>query len=220
MTFLRNHARRFGIAATARYAWCKAMDRIAGYTPYSCFVRPVDQLFPAPAKPHPQLVYRVVEWNEIARIAADPQYEISDTFLATALRRRDVCMGAFAGERLVAYGFSSARATNIDADFCFQIPSGWMYNFKAYTLPEWRGKRIHAGIWEARRRIFREAGFTHLVALVVATNYPSLGSLHRLGFRRVFGFAVVGKSERRRLLAPGNGEQAVFGQFAVRKARC
>jgi hypothetical protein len=224
--FFDDHARRFGVHATGNYVARKAIDRIVGYTPWICLVRAMDEPFPRPGVSQAGVAYRVVRLDEIARAARDPQYEISPAFLDAALTRGDLCVGAFVGERLVAYGFSSARPTNIDPDFCFRIPPGWMYNFKEFTLPAWRGRRIHAGLWAARRQqVLRERGIRNVVALVMATNYPSLASFRRLGFRRVFGFVIIGKGEKRRLLASGSGEQATFrlpdvqGQFSVSKTR-
>jgi hypothetical protein len=224
--FIDDHARRFGIHATGSYVARKAIDRIVGYTPWICLVRATDEPFPRPGVSQAELAYRVVRSDEITRAARDPLYEISPAFLDTALTRGDLCMGAFAGERLVAFGFSSAQPTNIDADFCFSFPPGWMYNFKEFTLPAWRGRRIHAALWGARRwQILRERGVRNVVALVMATNYPSLASFRRLGFRRAFGFAIVGKGEKRCLLARGSGRQATFrlpdeqGEFSVSNTR-
>lgn len=222
--YIIEHARRFGLGAAARYAVWRVLDRAFGYTPYRCFVRAVAAGASAPQSAE-GIACRPLAPGEVESFAcADPRLEIGEAFLAKARQRGDICIGAFDGSQLVGYAFSSTLPTEFDGEFCFAVPRSAVYNYKAFVMPSHRGRRVHAQLWEARRQLFCRLGHEHMAAIVVATNYPSLRSLARLGFRNAFGFALIGSRGRRGVVtrrAPAPSERAVFrvpklhGEFTV-----
>lgn len=172
-----------------------------GYGSYRGFLLPVGAESPPP--PAVPVEIRELGRDELSAFAADPAYEISPRFLAESREREDVCMSAFAGGKLVAYSFNSRSATNIDAGMRFHFPRGWAYHYKAFTLPDWRGKRLHSGMVAAVLRKFAGSpDFKGITTLVVATNYPSLASFERIGFVPTFRFMVFGKGPGRRIIGP------------------
>ncbi len=199
---VRHHASRFGAAPAARYFAWRVADRLVGYMPYRGLVLP---------RPHPQgldasttteLPCREVALDELAAYTSDLSYDLSERFLSEASAAGNRCFGAFAGGKLVSYAFHASAPTNVDSDFRFHFPEGWVYHFKAFTLPEWRGRKLHASLVRAALASVGTArGFRGLATLVVATNYPSLASFTRMGFKPAFRFAIVGKGDDRRVLA-------------------
>ncbi|MGH8222738.1 MAG: hypothetical protein ACREQZ_07170 [Woeseiaceae bacterium] len=147
-------------------------------------------------------VESAVKEHELGTHAADSAYELDTRVVDEAKARGDCCVGVFAGPKLVSYSFNSRLATHIDPEFVFRFPEGWVYHFKAFTLPEWRGQRLHQ--FQIARVVESFAAappFHGLVTLVVRTNYASLASFRRLYFRPAFRFAFVGLGSNRRAAA-------------------
>src|SRR5690606_1757131 len=72
----------------------------------------------------------------------------------------------------------------------------WVYMYKGYTLPEYRGRRLH-GLGMARAmRAYVEEGKHGLVSYVDVMNEASLKSCRRMGYRELgllFGTKVAGR---------------------------
>ncbi len=197
---MRDQAARFGMERAARYVAWRLADRLAGYMPYQGFVLPASRTGTRALPALNGISCREVALAKLAPYAADPAYDLSERFLADARARADCCIGVFAGEKLVSYSFNSAIPTNIDPGFRYDFPQGWVYHFKALTLPEWRGQGLHARQIPAIVNKFAERpGFKGLTTLVVRTNYPSLATFARCRFEPVLRFAIVGKGENRRV---------------------
>lgn len=210
----RDQAARFGAARAARYLAWRISDRLAGYMPYQGFVLPASRARTRAMPAMNGIFCREVALHELAPYTRDPAYDLSERFLAEARARADCCIGVFAGEKLVSYSFNATIPTNIDPGFRYEFPEGWVYHFKAFTVPEWRGQGLHGcQVSAVLGKFAGRAGFKGLTTLVVATNYPSLASFARFYFEPVFRFAIVGKGEKRRVMADSfTGVQAVNGR--------
>lgn len=199
---VKNNAVRFGVGRAARYFVWRVADRLAGYMPYQGFVLPASRAHVRDAPAANGFACREVPLEELRRYASESAYDLSERFLSEARVRADCCIGVFAGGRLVSYSFNARIPTNIDGDFRYEFPEGWVYHFKALTLPEWRGQGLHARQMPViLRRFAGLPGFKGLTTLVVAANYPSLASFGRLYFEPVFRFVIAGKGAKRRLVA-------------------
>ena len=145
----------------------------------------------ASPKPDGRIRARRVTQEELAEYSKKPDYHITSAFLRGLRPRRDICMGVFVDGILAAYSFLSVAPTPVDGPLAFCFPHGWVYVYKSFTHPDWRGRRLHGiGILQAIREL-GEASQSHysgLVALVATDNRPSLRAFQRLGFRatRVF----------------------------------
>ncbi|OGA70389.1 MAG: hypothetical protein A3G81_34475 [Betaproteobacteria bacterium RIFCSPLOWO2_12_FULL_65_14] len=208
---VRDHAARFGAERAARYLAWRVADRLAGYMPYQGLLLPASRARGRNAFAPNRLVCREVALQELAPYTSDSAYDLSERFLSDARARADCCIGVFAGEKLVSYSFNSRVPTNIDSGFRYEFPEGWVYHFKAFTLPEWRGQGLHSRQMSAILNKFAGlACFKGLTTLVVTTNYASLASFARLYFEPVFRFAIVGKGEKRRVVADGHSFREGF----------
>ena len=129
---------------------------------------------------------RFVRGDELAMFAREPAYQISADFLHKARARGDRCYALFDGERLAAYGWYSDLPTPIDEHFVLHFDSAYTYMYAGYTLPAYRGKRLHAvGMCRALRAITEE-GKNGLISNVLSNNLASLQSVRRMGYR-IFG---------------------------------
>lgn len=131
---------------------------------------------------------RAVQRSELARLSAAGFSGISRKFLRGIAGTPDLCFGAFAGEALVSYVFfAPASPIAIDARLQFSFPAGWIYVYKAFTQPAWRGKRLlHQVLAHAMTRL----GPHRFVTLVVAGNQASRKAFERCGFRPTQRFPV------------------------------
>jgi hypothetical protein len=129
---------------------------------------------------------RFVEGDELARVTADPAYDMTAGFVREATWKGDRCYGLFEGDTLAAYGWYSSEPTRVDDSFVLRFDPRYTYMYKGFTLPAYRGKRLHAvGMCQALRA-FTQEGKRGLVSYVMSTNFASLRSTERMGYR-IFG---------------------------------
>jgi len=153
---------------------------------------------------------RVLDRSDLARYSQESAYGISPRFLDGIAARDDLCVAAFSGSELVSYRFFAAQPTDIDAHLRFHFPPGWIYAYKAFTHPSWRGRRLHRELFlrsmsevEPWQRGSREPlGF---VTLVLSDNESSAKALARVGFGPFTSFTVLRVLSRPRLVAPEDG---------------
>lgn len=214
----RDHAARFGVDRAARYVAWRLADRFAGYMPYRGLVLPASRIGDR-SEPLPQGVFcREMALQELVPYASDRAYDLGARFLSEAGDRGDCCIAVFAGQTLVSYSFNARIPTNIDAQFRYEFPPGWVYHFKAFTHPQWRGRKLHGfQMADILRRFRPTAGFKGLTTLVAATNYASLASFAGLNFEPAFRFTIVGKGAERRVVGWRRCGQVNVEGFAVAK---
>lgn len=149
-----------------------------------------------------------VEWRfltdeQLAEFAADGANHISAEFLVQALVKGDRCYAALAGGRLVAYSWYSHEPTEADG-LLLRFRPDYVYMYKAFTAPDYRGRRLYEiGVSQALD-YFRAQGFAGLISDVELHNFGSLRSLRRLGFVE-FGQSVILKLGARALIRTSRG---------------
>lgn len=135
------------------------------------------------------------------RFSADPEYDLSSRFLERLQARPDLCIGAFVDARPVCYAFVSSSATQIDEHLLFHFPERWLYIYKAFTHPEFRGKRLLNELFLHGLPLIGEwvkptVDPLAFVTLVLSHNGPSLKAFGRMGFQPEDHFALVRLSSR------------------------
>jgi len=184
--YIRETVRKYGVRATLHDIECRVVNKIAyfrileGMTVRLQDVRD-PTLFEAQG-----FDARFVGADELAKFAYEPAYNISVDFLHRTRVRGDRCYALFDGELLAAYGWYSDLPTPIDEHFVFHFDRAYTYMYGGYTLPAYRGKRLHAvGMCLAMRAITEE-GKKGLISNVFSNNFASLQSVTRMGYR-IFG---------------------------------
>jgi len=118
--------------------------------------------------------------------------DMDAAFIDEAFSRGDRCYGVFVGDTLASYGWYSARETKINDDLLVRFDPAYMYRYKGYTLPVYRGQRLH-GVGIARSlSIVLAEGRKGLVSYVRANNFASLRSCYRVGYKD-FGEIVIAR---------------------------
>ena len=80
------------------------------------------------------------------RAAADePIYELEAAMAARLQSGRDTCFAAFHRGRLVNYAWYAVECIEPEHRFSagLKLPGDTVYLYKAFTLPEYRGRRLH-----------------------------------------------------------------------------
>lgn len=134
--------------------------------------------------------------QEMLEIFPDGVLDLSPQFLREALTRKDECLAIFLDHKLASYGWYAHHHAPFSEYLKVSFDPSWVYMYKGFTAPEYRGKRLHAlGKIKALKH-FTPRGFKGLISYVEVVNYPSLISNHRLGYRDTGFVALFGNPHR------------------------
>jgi len=184
--YILENIRKYGLAATLHDIECRGVNKIAYFKILEGMTIRLQDVRDPTLFEAQGFDARFVDADELAKFAYEPVYDISVDFLRKARARRDRCYALFDGELLAAYGWYSDLPTPIDEHFVFHFDRAYTYMYGGYTLPAYRGKRLHAvGMCRALRAITEE-GKKGLISHVFSNNFASLQSVKRMGYR-IFG---------------------------------
>ncbi len=131
-----------------------------------------------------------------ASLGQGTEADMDGEFIRQAIAKGDRCYGAIDAGRIAAYGWYSTRPTDVTDGLVLRFADGWAYMYKGYTLPEYRGRRLHGLAMARAMRAYVEEGKKGLVSYVDASNEASLKSCRRMGYRDLgllFGALVAGR---------------------------
>ena len=195
--------KRHGVASTAYFAGIKALNKAIDVRILrGVFVARADPAFLACPKKYEG---RLLTEAELRGYARDPASELSDAFLDDALERGDQCYAILDRGRLASYGWYASGPTPIGLPgLLLHYRRGYVYMYKGYTHCDYRGQRLHAiGMTRALRHYLAH-GRKGIVSYVDSTNFDSLKSCFRMGYR-VFGNVTIVKMFGQYLAAADRG---------------
>lgn len=137
---------------------------------------------------------------ELVPRARAGEAELDLPFVEQALAKGDLCYGVIDGGAgagngsgtLASYGWYSSRPTPVSEGLTLHFDPTYAYMYKGFTLPAYRGKRLH-GIGMARAlEALVAQGKKGLVSYVKSNNFASLKSCYRMGYGD-FGQIVVAR---------------------------
>ena len=115
-----------------------------------------------------------------------------------ALDRGDRCFSLFDGARMVSFGWYARRPTPITSGLVLHFDPAWIYMYRGYTLPAYRGRRLHGIGMALALREHARGGARGLITYVRSTNFASLRSVERMGYRgfgEIYLARVLGRVE-------------------------
>ena len=155
----------------------------------------------------PDIDMRLVEWDELFELAADPELDLDAGFLTAAKARGDICVGAFDGGRLVSYLWRAFHPLPAEEGFWVRFDPPNRYGYKAFTRPSHRGLRIQSALAPTTDRMLLERGYTHAISYVESDNYASIRSdVHHGNVRIGYAGWFNGFGLRRTFSTPGARE--------------
>jgi GNAT superfamily N-acetyltransferase len=122
------------------------------------------------------------EWQLLPH-CADADLDLSERHVRSAFARGDLCAGGLDGELLVGYEWFAFGPTPHTNGVWVGFNPGARYGYKKFVRPEYRGRRIAAGLsaygdqWCVRR------GCSRTVAIINLDNEASWRASARLGSR-------------------------------------
>lgn len=171
----------------------------------------------------PAFGFRFLSADEVAVFAREPEHHLTPDFPDRIRRGRDFCYAALTpDQRLAAYTWYAIDGIEPEhsAGAGLELPQGVAYAYKNFTLPSFRGGRLHGAALGGALRALRGRGVTSLVALVHWTNQASLRSFRRLGsveLGHLWSWGA-GRSRRVHAPAPDRVRGVRFGAYCRRPA--
>ncbi len=144
------------------------------------------------------LTMRKASRDDLLAAAEETPDQLSETFVDEAFARGDYCVGAFDGDRMVAWAWASFTTAPHGEGLWVAVQPPYSYGYKWFTIPAYRGRGIIGKIAILRDKLGAEAeGITHNVGFTETHNYASWRSNRRLdtqfvgyaGYFRLFGKA-------------------------------
>lgn len=190
----RESVKQYGLPTTLYEIAYRAAHRAAGVTVLNAVVvtmETVDKSFLADPKRRTGRFFGAAELTEAAK---NPEYDLTEAFIDKAFSRGDRCFAFAEDGVLTSYGWYSTRPTEAGPGLVLHFDPAYAYMYKGFTLPRFRGHRLHAiGMASALEAYTRE-GSKGLVSYVESSNFASLRSCDRMGYQ-TFGHVVFVKTK-------------------------
>jgi len=213
LEYFRAEARRWGWMRVL-FKWLMwSLGKYAGLHIYRVNKRPLGRHPGTPDLPS-GISLAIVPPGKLLDAAVDPKLDMEPGFVRAALARGDLAFGAFDGDLLVAYVWRTFTAAPAEDGLWVRVDRPCHYAYKAFTLPSYRGKRIHIAISLLCDKYFMEHDYTAEVGFSEISNYPSIAAAEFLGRRRV-GFAGYVKCFGRRISFRTPGLKKLGFEFFV-----
>jgi len=135
---------------------------------------------------------KVLTSDEVMAYSHDnPELDMSPKMVSSALARGDYCVGTIIHGQLVSYAWRSFKGAPHTDKLWVQVSTGSSYNYKSFTLPEFRGQHIgqrrkYCGIERMRMR-----GINDKQSFIVSTNFSSLQGTIRGGAKHLGYVAYI-----------------------------
>ena len=130
--------------------------------------------------------FRFATTEDLKKMMQFPEYEIADVDLYRVENDIAKCLLHIDGKTVTGYAWVwTSNLAYIDNGFYLNLPEDAIYNYKALTLPEYRGFGFqglrHLKILE----LLRNEGKARLFGFVNHLNYKSLHGVRKSGYRPV-----------------------------------
>ena len=134
----------------------------------------------------PEYHARFLSPSEVWRYAETPCNDLPESFVRRALGIGDQCFAILQGDTLANYSWYTKTTNQFSETLRLDFDRRWVYQYRAFTLPAHRGRRLHAIGMTNALAAYLEGGDRGLLICVDAANKASMTSCLRMGYR-VFG---------------------------------
>jgi len=135
-----------------------------------------------------QFEFRTLTRPELLRLCADPDYQLSATWVRSALARGDVCFGALEKGRVAGYLWLACSAARYTDKVWVRTDPASRYTYKVFVRPEHRGRGLVQELYRRSDAPALARGRKRALVVVQADNLASFRAAQRAGFRTV-GYA-------------------------------
>jgi hypothetical protein len=142
--------------------------------------------------------------ERLSAISENREYQMDRDFLDEAISKGDECFAILDGHRLASYGWYSIKPTKVNEDLELRFDERYVYMYKGFTHPNYRGQRLHAIGMTMALDNYLNTGYRGIISWVEANNVRSLRSCHRMGYRD-FGDVYIVKLFRKHFILCSEG---------------
>jgi len=207
--------KQHGMLAMLRWIVDRLGSRLAGLSVNHVVWLDVENVSDS-LQPDPEFTFRFITADEVRAYANDPTYQLHPSMADRLAGDGGLCFGALAGGRLAAFGWYALGSVDPkdSLNTPVSLPPGVAYMYHGFTHPDFRGRRLHGLVMGLALRALAERGVHHLVSLVGWTNWASLRSCFRLGYKTLGPLVSLGRGRCRLSFFPRAAKRLglVFGQ--------
>ncbi len=182
LTDLRRDVKNAGLVGACYDVGYRAMNRLAPFMVLKMMRIRMQEADPAFLRLQPGHRAVFLDAPALERYSMDPAYELDPAFVGQALAKGDRCFAILDGDTLASYGWYSGAETRITSELVLRFDPKWIYMYKGFTLPAYRGLRLHGVCMVSALREYTTQGKAGIVGFVEANNYSSLRSGYRMGY--------------------------------------
>jgi ribosomal protein S18 acetylase RimI-like enzyme len=177
--------KKFGWKGVSHALKYSALNKFTFYKELQGMIVTMETLDPKYLNGNPAYVHGFLDEAQLRQFSKDSETQITDVFLDRVLPKGDRCYAIMDGGRLAAYGWYSTKPTNINKELVLHFDPHWVYMYKGYTHPDYRGQRLHAIGMAKALEAFTKEGYKGLISYVETNNFASLRSVFRMGYRNI-----------------------------------
>jgi hypothetical protein len=193
LDFYRGSVSKHGVGATLYHAAYRAANRITRVAVWDALVLTPDRVDESYLRAPSGILGRWVDAKDMAAYASVEESQLTEEGLVRSIARKDRCYGLFEGEELTSYGWYTskpARLSEVSRSLTLRFDPSYVYLYDAFTLPRYRGRRLHGvGMASALDSMVR-AGHRGVLSYVDSSNFASLKSCRRVGCD-IFGRVTI-----------------------------
>ena len=160
------------------------LRRVPGVFLARVMTRPLQDPVPG-ARPRSELEYRVCAEEDLRGWCADRDLGLDLPHLRAAFERGDCCVGMFDSARLIGYVWYAFGVTPDAPGVWIEIPGHARYAYKAFLLPEYRGRGIGNEMYLHAGQVCPRKGRTAGICFVFVDNRASLRAAEKAGWRTI-----------------------------------
>ena len=150
--------------------------------------------------------------EQVWHYARDPENDLPEAFVRRSLMTGDQCYGILEGDVLAAYSWYSKATNHFSDSLRLDFDRRWVYQYRAFTHPAHRGRRLHAIAMTRALAVCLAHGHQGLLICVEASNEFSLKSCLRMGYRT---FGTIYSTTLGRLVGVRHAKGALLSRHVI-----
>jgi hypothetical protein len=177
----KSEIQHFGWSGALQVWTLTAAKRVGKLTILQCVTLPTAK--PEMLQTNPAYKCGFLSLEQLEAFAANAENDLDPLFVRETIAKGDRCFGILDGDTLAAYGWYSTKTTTLDQHLTLNFDEHYVYMYKGFTHPNYRGQRLHAVGMGMALNAYLAEGSKGIVSFVEARNLSSLKSCYRLGYK-------------------------------------